>query len=152
MPRHFKWLLKMLVLGGTKGHCALWKRPSENPSLVPSHSPPRQYLVVWFEQSMFGKCVIVVPRMQLSDRFFACCLICCVALQLAKLPNHQSIKTASNILPSHKLTNSLTFFFCWAQSLKERSADVYSFRFCTKIANFGIKSRWPFCFWWRSNF
>ena len=38
----------MLVLGGTKGHCALWKRPIENPSLVPSH-PPHPDNVWWFD-------------------------------------------------------------------------------------------------------
>ena len=110
-----------------------------------------------------------VPRMQLSDLFYACCLICCVALPSSSQQRFLTIKasvasersskrphfhpqpwakTASDIFPSLKITNSPNLFVSWfvvAQSLKERSADALSSLFRTKIANLKIKLRQPFC-------
>ena len=89
------------------------------------------------------KCMIIVPRIQLSDMFSVCCSICCVALPSSsqqhfltieasvagekswKLPDFGCqpwAKTADDILPSHKLTSR----FVVAQSLKEQMHRVLS--------------------------
>ena len=50
-------------------------------------------------------------------------------------------KTAGNILPLCKLKSR----FAVAKTLKEQSANVQSYLFCTKIAKLGIQLRQQFC-------
>lgn len=143
-------------------------------SLVHSRLCPLAENVWWLDLNFLSrKCVQLtynyVPRMQLSDMFFACCLIGCVTLpsssQQRSLAIEASVaressgkfpdfscqtwaKIAGHIFPSLKITNTLNLLvsrFVVAQYLKEQSADALSSLFCTKIANLEINLRWLFC-------
>ena len=101
---------------------------------------------------MSSKCIIIVPRMQLSHLLSACCSISCAALPSSSHQHSQTIKAS---VASEKSGIPYSGLFSWVKIFREKLEEAPRIKFrgfnfrgaisirlpCTRNVNFELGTR-----------